>query len=190
MYIIAVNRIVKWLPICHAFFTLDPDPYVLPILNVPKNDIVYWAAVPGDYGTPNARIMYHRVTRVHDHVNFLHRLAGNGPLHSHPTLSESPDSIHTGNSLYGALGLAYHMRPERIGFWGLDATAEDYAYGAGKPRGSLLHLPELFASSMAQLANRRISVLNGSKTSRVSCFPKATPDAVLEFLSQKSQVVQ
>ena len=39
-------------------------------------------------------------------------------------LSEDPAAINTGNSGFGALGLAYHMRPMRIALLGIDGRQE------------------------------------------------------------------
>ena len=83
-------------------------------------------------------------------------------------LSEDPRSIHTGNSAYGALGLAYHMRPAHILLYGIDGSRHDRATG-GRPN-RLDHLPLLFASAVPQLEKVGIDVVNMSPKSRLCCF--------------------
>lgn len=182
VHIIVVNRSALWFPRYHSFFTLDPDDKTLPIMQNQKEGVTYYAAVPLDYGNSDARIWYHRCDLT-PNVKYLQRITGPGYLSSRAGLSENPMCIHTGNSAYGALGLAYHMKPKKIVLLGVDATPEiGYAYLDGRPRGMLFHLPNLFSSAALQLKEKNIQVLNGSAQSTVICFPRATPNHAVDWL--------
>ena len=191
VHVISVNAALAWaatsmMP-ASSWFTLDPDPRTLPLMREPYwrresgPAVDFYAAVPEDYGDPNARVEYHR-TEPPPEVTYLHRVAGDGPLSCRYGLSEDPAAIHTGNSAWGALGLAYLMGAQLIAFLGLDGTRSRYAYGSGRP-GCLAHLPELFRSSLPQLNRHRVRVLNGSPASRITCFPCVTPEAALAWIS-------
>jgi len=182
LHIIAVNRAIDWMKRVDSFFTLDPnDLFYDMLVNRMSKNVTYYAAVPDDYGSRNARWNSHRVTPVVGPV-YLRRLVGSGYMKSRQLLSDDKRAIHTGNSGWGGFGLAYHMEPKKIGILGLDATRDAYAYGAGRPRTSLEHLPKLFESAIPQLLRKNIQVMNGSPRSRVSCFRKATPSEVVEWL--------
>lgn len=183
VHVIAINGALRWYNLAAAsWFTLDPDRRTLPLMQAPRAGVVYYAAVPVDYGQSHARVAYHRVAPAAG-VTYLRRVAGPGVLGSRTRLSEDPGAIHTGNSAWGALGVAYLMQPRLIAFLGLDGTREEYAYGAGRPFGNFDHLPALFASALPQLAAAGIQVLNGSPASRITCFPRATPEAALAWIS-------
>lgn len=181
VFILAVNRSIGWAPFAPGWFTLDPNKYVYPIMKEAVPGRVCYVAVPNDYGRPSARIHYHRV-EVPSGINYLRRIPGDGPLKSKYTLSEHTGKIHTGNSVWGALGVSYLMMPEKIVILGLDGTQGEYAYGRGKPLGDLSHLPELFASAGPQLRLREIEVLNGSPNSSVTCFPRVSPNEAMDWL--------
>lgn len=178
--VIAVNSAIEF---CNPdwWFTLDPSPQNLQIMENPINTIKYFAAVPNGRFLP-------------PHVYRLERVAAansisRSMLHSRRLrygtktaqqyyllrwaaklgLSENPNAIHTGNSLWGAYGLAYHCRPKRIVFYGLDGTQEPRITG-GMPN-RLDHLPALFESSLEQVKKAEIEVLNANPNSRVTCFP-------------------
>ena len=96
-------------------------------------------------------------------------------------LSDRWGVIHTGNSLYGALGLAYLIGPERIGIFGLDANYADKVTG-GAFR-AWKHLPMLFESALPQLKRARIDVVNGSARSNVTCFERQHPRDAAAWLA-------
>src|SRR5690606_40798661 len=83
-----------------------------------------------------------------DHVRFpmwvkrLSRITGDqwGKARATGGLSEDPAAINTGNSGFGALGLAYHMRHMRIALLGI--------YGRQERRviGGMLRYLELFTA--------------------------------------------
>lgn len=95
-------------------------------------------------------------------------------------LSEDPGTINTGNSGFGGLGLAYHMRPHKVALLGVDGRKERRVDG-GMPR-SLDHLPALFESAVPQLRSAGIEVANGSPDSEVDCFPRMTPREAVQWL--------
>lgn len=180
-FVIAVNGAVRWVKRPDAFFTLDPSPSNFELLRRRKPDVKYFAAVPPGFGTRHARQSFYKQPAP-DGVTYLVRKEGDGPHGSCLGLSDRPGAIHTGNSCYGALGLAYLLRPEKIAILGLDATQEGYAHDPGKPAGTLDFLPELFASAMPQLLEKQIQVVNGSPRSKVQCFSKMSPRRALDWI--------
>lgn len=154
--VIAVNGAIEWLSRADYWFTLDPSRDNL------RRLAGYWAkvkcvmAVPANFGTSSAKTPLMRQPRPLG-VHYLLRVEGPGPWGARYRLSEDPTAINTGNSAWGALGLAYHMRPYTIELVGVDGT-QARRVGGGQP-GDLTHLPELFASAEAQLAERGITVI-------------------------------
>jgi hypothetical protein len=190
-YIIAVNDAGKFLPFADAWFTLDPWGCGIRGAQFPAGfhgDM--YAAVPEAFGLGSARNLAHRV-EAHPQINYLHRI----PFHSisahqltdydylHWGLNEDPGSINTGNSGYGALNMAYHMRPKNIILLGLDGT-KGYFYDAGKVTRSLHHLPKIFSSAVPQLNAAGIEVINGSQFSTVSCFNRCNLNSVNKKLRE------
>jgi hypothetical protein len=182
-YIIAVNRAINHID-AHAFFTCDPGPKILPVIKRMKAGCRYYVAIPDNYGTPQARLLFHRHPPIAGPI-YLRRMEGTDPMGSRYGLSEDPAAISTGNSAYGALGVAYHMRPRRILLLGVDGTKEGYAWDGGSPSGNLAHLPYLFASALPQLAAARIEVVNGNVYSKVTCFPRTLPGSGLDWIGGK-----
>lgn len=183
VYVLAVNGAGLWVPAADGWFTLDPDERALRVLALRPGTYDNFVAVPDDYGASDARVRYHRDRVLPAFVHRLRRVSGDGPLSCRYGLSEDRAAVHTGNSAYGALGVAYHMRPDRVGLIGVDARAAlGYAYAKGRPRTRLDHVPRLFASAAPQLAARGIDVMNGSPGSAVACFRAAPPDDVLRWL--------
>lgn len=186
-YIIAVNDAGRFIPSADAWFTLDP--WGLTTTQIPKGfNGELFAAVPDDYGMADARNLEHRVT-ANPNVNYLHRIS----FHTDPNtesadflrwgLSMDPSCIHTGNSGYGALNIAYHMRPKRIAFFGLDAS-NGYFYNQKKVTRPLNHLPAIFKSTVTQLREANIEVINASPDSKVDCFQRYTLSAAVKKLSK------
>lgn len=162
--VIAVNGAIDWLgPVADYWFSLDLSDANLERLHNPVAGVQYCAAVPRDY------------SRLPDHVRRFHRIAKRGVEPFVPqspewwcwrwsavrTLSEYEDCIHTGNSAWGALGLAYILGAKRVALVGVDADGQPRVEG-GRP-GNLSHLPMLFESALGQ-----IDLVNcGAMTSRV-----------------------
>jgi hypothetical protein len=182
VYILGVNGAALWLPKMNGWFTLDPSRENRQVMMKRQHQAAYYAAVPDDYGSPNARVIYHRYPPLR-HVNYLHRIEGTGYLKQRFTLSEDDGSIHTGNSAWGALGLAYLMKPNKIVLLGVDCTNNGYAYQRRvRPKHSFDHLPFLFASACEQLSREKIAILNGSMESRITCFDKVKLATALDWI--------
>ena len=167
--VIAVNGAIDWLGSANYWFTLDPSQVNMVRMRNPVEGCQYVAC-----GS--------RHTRFPMWVKRLSRITGDqwGKARAPGGLSEDPAAINTGNSGFGALGLAYHMRPMRIALLGIDGRQERRVDG-GMPR-PLEHLPALFASAVPQLKAAGIEVVNGSPDSEVTCFPRMTPREAMQWL--------
>lgn len=182
-FVIAVNGAGQHVPFANAWFTLDPWGLEGPQLPGPEFKGRLYAAVPDDYGTPNARCTQHRI-RPRAKITYLHRLQSHNYTNVSSDsayklgLSEDPSCINTGNSGYGALNLAYHMRPKRIFLLGIDGSI-GYFYTKKQANRPLSNIQILFNSSKPQLDANNIEVYNVSPKSTVSCFPKLTPEQFL-----------
>ena len=64
-------------------------------------------------------------------------------------ICKTPGSIHTGNSAWGALGLAWHLGFRDVALVGVDANNESRVEGGRS--GDLSHLPLLFASAIPDM---------------------------------------
>lgn len=178
--IIAVNGAVSRVNGAHCFFTCDPSVKVRSLLRSQRPCVRYFAAVPDDFGTRNAAAAVHRPP-PESNVTYLRRLTGNGPWKHKPGLSEDRGAIHTGNSAYGALGLAYLMNARRVALFGVDGHG-GYAWGLGGAPNDLSHLDLIFRSALPQLKARSVEVVNASPESAVECFPKVTPRDALAWI--------
>lgn len=169
--IIAVNGAIEWTERADYWFTLDPSGINLVRANNPRRGTHYVMAVP-------------KVTPTPQHVTRIDRIIGTlfDRARAPGGLSERHNGVNTGNSAFGALGLAYHMRPSKIVLLGVDATQERRIDG-GMPR-TLAHLPPLFETAVPQLDQSGIDVVNGSPNSAITCFPRMTPQEALTWLQQ------
>lgn len=148
--IIAVNGAIEWLSRADYFFTLDPSAANLCRLRNPVPGVHYCAAIPKNIPLP-AHI--ERLVRVSERGRepgcrgspqwWLWRWS------AMMTLSELSGHIHSGNSAWGALGLAYHFGFTDVALVGVDGT-DDPRIEGGHPR-NLSHLPLLFASALHQI---------------------------------------
>lgn len=183
-YIITVNDSGKSVPFADAWFTLDPWGLDSGQIPYPFHGVKY-AAVPDDFGTKNAKSKEHRIDAPND-INYLHRLISHNltSVTSETALvsglSEDTSCINTGNSGFGALGLAYHLKPKKILLLGIDAGM-GYFYTDKKCNRPLKFLPSLFESALPQLQKHNISVINGSENSAIECFPKYSINEALRL---------
>lgn len=185
VYVLAVNCAWAWCQHIDGWFTLDPDKYVIRYLVDENSKVTRYVAVPDDYGSPSAAVYYHRGMPIFADVVYLRRLTGGGLLGLRMGLSTDPHCIHTGNSAYGALGVARHMGASRVGLIGVDASKQlGYAHHPGSPKMNLTHLPRLFQSAKEQLDAEGISVQNGSPASLVKCFVRRHPNPVVKWLME------
>lgn len=174
--VIAVNRAVLHCP-ADYWVTIDPDRKNYALMSHPAPGVRYYCGVPETYGVGGSRD--HHVPLL-PHVRYLRRV-------TEPGLATCRSTLHSGNSGYAALGLAYHLGARWIALLGIDGTQDRYFYpptGSPQlwPRMSLAHMPDLFRSAVGQLLGSGIMVLNGSPSSRVKCFPRCTPEEAIEWI--------
>lgn len=186
-HIITINDSAKHVNDADSWFTLDPWGLAGPQLP-PQKNIKLYAAVPQDYGRYDARSKDHRrpiPLHIASRITFLHRIISSNKAsvnseHQYTLkLCEDKRCISTGNSGYGALNLAYHMEPKNILILGIDGTI-GYFYESKKTNRPLNFLNTLFKSTVDQLQKNNIKVINGSKESIVTPFPRYTPDESVE----------
>lgn len=177
--VIAVNGAINWLNRADYFFTLDVSKVNRARLIQQRHGTKYFAAVPKNFGANNAKTHCMRL-RPPVNVHYLKRLTGDGFFGSKSGLAEDTACIHTGNSAYGALGLAYHFRPQKICLFGVDGNNLEKIEG-GYPN-NLEHLPKLFFSAIDQLKKRGIALKLASPYSKVTCFETCDMKKGVEWL--------
>ncbi|WP_430673367.1 hypothetical protein [Klebsiella aerogenes] len=154
--IIAVNGAIDWLSRADYFFTLDLSPDNRKRLKKRRAGVTYCVA---GYLVSNA-LCFERVSLRH----FSEPEKKNTPqwwewrLQAVRTLSTDASKIHSGNSAWGALGLAYHLGITNAALIGVDASDEPRIDG-GKS-GNLMHLPMLFSSALPQINVVSLGKLN------------------------------
>lgn len=148
--VIAVNGAITWLNRADYFFTLDPSPINVALMRGQRKGTMYIAAVPPEVKLPAGVVRYERI-------------AGRGAepadkssvewllwrLSCVKGLCTTPGKIHTGNSSWGALGLAYHLGFKHVAIIGVDGTSERTV--CGRKTGDHRHLNALFASAIGQI---------------------------------------
>lgn len=167
--VIAVNGAIDWLGAADYWFTLDPSQVNVVRMRNPVEGCQYMACGPNHARFPS-------------HVKRLNRVTGElwGRARAPGGLSEDQTCINTGNSGFGGLGLAYHMRARKVALLGVDGRQERRVDG-GMPR-SLSHLHDLFESAAGQLQASGVTVVNGSPDSEVTCFPRMGPREAIQWL--------
>lgn len=153
--IIAVNGVIDWIKRADYWFTLDPSRVNIRRMKYPRKGVEYHAAVPGNTNLPNHVVPWCRVeapegSHTDKIMNRYRCVLG---------LNTEPGHINTGNSAYGALGLAYHLGFTDVLLVGVDATQDPRIEG-GKPN-DLSHLPELFGSTKKQIKIRSAGLIQG-----------------------------
>lgn len=150
VFVIAVKGAIKWLSRADAWFSLDPNQRTLDMVTKPRPGVWYYCACDPQAWLPR-------------HVIRMRRIAARGvepTEHGSPEwwlwrwsavcgLCEHPGRIHTGNSAWGALGLAYHLGYRDVLLVGVDGTADERVSG-GAPS-NMSHLPLLFESALGQV---------------------------------------
>lgn len=148
--VIAVNGAINYAYRADYWFTLDPSAENMEIMRNRRRDVLYYCANDGKRDLPRGVMSLDRVSTRGDepeHKNspewWLWRWSA--------TLGLNEDSrkISSGNSAYGALGLAYHMGAKKVLLVGVDGT-QDAKEDGTLPR-NLSHLPMLFASAIPQI---------------------------------------
>jgi len=147
--VIAVNGAIDWLRRADYFFTLDPSQINMQRMRRQRVGVKYCYAFDNVLPVGNAEF-YERIgscefvsPQPYTPQWWCNRWRGKLGL------SNRVGQINTGNSAYGALGLAYHLGAERVALVGVDASASPRIEG-GEPN-NLSHLPLLFESAMGQI---------------------------------------
>lgn len=144
--VIAVNGAIDWLSRADYFFTLDPSAVNKQRLSRRRRGTTYCAA--GIY-MPGV-VSYERISKRGPEP-----VPRGGPAwwlwrwSAVKNLATHPGKIHSGNSAWGALGLAYHLGFNDVALVGVDGTSAERVEG-GKSN-NLSHLPLLFASALPQI---------------------------------------
>lgn len=152
--VIAVNGAATWLPRMDQWFSLDASPDNRRHLFV-AHERGARCHVAGEPWLLHARCM--RIARYWTRV---HADPHRGPLPDTPEghlrlnqavlgINKTPGHINTGNSAWGALGLAWHMGFDDVALVGVDASTGERCEG-GHSR-NLSHLPLLFASALPDM---------------------------------------
>lgn len=151
---IAINGAVDWIERASFFFTLDPSDENKRRMANRRRGTQYVCALPD--GAPDIPGV-HRLTRVGDQTTRGPEPENHGSPEwwlwrwsAMPGLSEEPGKIHSGNSAYGALGLAYSLGYTDVALVGVDGTQEARYPGGGEPK-NLSHIGLLFASALPQI---------------------------------------
>lgn len=185
--IIAVNHSIEHMDRADFWITVDPmfqGKPQSPMLNR-KKGCKYYCAYPDLEKTPNDAPFYQEVKGVH----YLERIVPENGVYS---LQTDKGKITTGDSCFGALGLAFHMNPKLIVMLGVDLYGDGHWYDttslynahkvpAADFEAYKKRLQEYYVEAKKQLDEKGIKVINGSMNSLVTCFRRTTPElAVLE----------
>lgn len=186
--IIAVNHSVEHMPRADFWITVDPmymGKPQSPMLNM-RSDCKYYCAFPDLDKIPKGEAVHY--TKVQG-VHYLERIVPEDGVYK---LQEDKNKITTGDSCFGALGLAYHMRPKLIVILGVDLYGYGHWYDTTIPY-NLHNVPTskfeeyknrlkgFYEVAKEQLDAKNIKVINGSINSGIRCFRKTTPElAILE----------
>lgn len=181
IYVIAVKSAVQWISACHAFVSVDTGNRYRKLIANRRPGVLYYSAVPEDFGNPLAEKIFHRGP-VHQGVKYLHRTC----IEGHP-LSDDPECIETGNSCYGALNITLHMEAKKVAIAGLDGTYQRLAFDkeGERPNGDLSHLDEMFNVGYNQMLERGAQIRNLSSTSQVKCIPYLSWRDTLAWFSSR-----
>lgn len=186
--IITINNSIFHLPRADFWITVDPCASGSPqrAMTERREGCYYYTAQPNLEKEPYHAKYYPIVEGIH----YLERVV---PPHLEQyLLQEEKDKITTGDSSFGALGLAYHFEPKQILILGLDVYGDGHWYDTDSKYNAFdqphikfsrykQRLVQIFAQSTAQLNTRGIEVLNGSLYSRVNAFRRITPQEALRI---------
>lgn len=186
--IITVNNVINHIPRADFWFTVDPTVQRKPQLAMlnQRFGTYYYTAQPDLEKEPHLKEWYPIVKGVH----YLERIVPTDAQQY--ILQEEKDKITTGDSVYGALGLAYHFEAKQIILLGVDAYGHGHFYDKNDPYNGrnqkaskfkeyLNNIPKIYEQSVAQLQKRGVQVINGSPKSRVECFERVSPENALDI---------
>ena len=156
--VIAVNGSIRWLPRADYWFSLDPSHTNKEHLrHAFERGVDCHVAGHGWWSLLSIGLPMKIWTRVEGPRATGEQLARTYPapewwlgrLQGVRGICKKPGCIHTGNSAWGALGLAWHLGFRDVALVGVDATNDARVEG-GTP-GNLSHLPLLFESALPDM---------------------------------------
>lgn len=163
--VIAVNGVVRWLEDADYWFSLDASPANRANLRLAAMSGVE-CHVAGHPWLAHASCV--RQARYWDRVDSCGTYDEPKPagtpewwlwrLGAVQGLCKRANSIHTGNSAWGALGLAWHLGFRDVALVGVDANDAERLEGGCS--GNLSHLPLLFASALPDMRVVSCGALN------------------------------
>lgn len=183
--IIAVNHAIFHLPRADYWITVDPmaDGKPQRAMLEQKQGTYYFCAFPDRTKIPDGDTY-----RTVDGIHYLERIL---PANGDYSLQEDKDKITTGDSVYGALGLAYHFEASKIVMLGVDVnggfghwydTTAPYNRGWGDKFAEYQsNLPRVYEQSVNQFNARGTKVVNGCINSGITCFDRMTPEQAIKF---------
>lgn len=185
--IITVNNVVFHVPRSDYWITVDPMRDDLPqrAMREQKPYCKYFCAFPDLDKTPQDYPYYKKAENVH----LLERI-----IPETYSLQTEKNKITTGDSIFGALNLAYHFEAKKIAMIGVDVYGFGHWYNKGSPYNGYnqkhedfeaykKRIPPIYETSVKQFNERGCTVVNGSPKSKIECFWKMTPDEAIKFLS-------
>jgi hypothetical protein len=172
--VFAVKRTIHWLSRADYWFTLDPNADSVRIMLKQKPGVKYVCACDDVTRIPAG------VTKMRRKVSREQEPAEQGGPHWWAWrwgavfgLSDTPGTIHTGNSAYGALGLAYLLGYRAALLVGVDGT-QDARQSDGKEPNNLSHLPLLFQSAKNQVDIATLGTMDGIPSTTLADWLAAT----------------
>lgn len=149
--VIAVNGAIEWLSRADYFFTLDfSQANMRRLLHQREGTRYTYAYTERAYCLKGEADYYQRIAgRPFNNPEYLSAQWWANRWGCRLGLCEVENKIHTGNSAWGALGLAYHLGCSRVALVGVDASSDQRIEG-GRPN-NLNHLPLLFESAIGQI---------------------------------------
>lgn len=168
--IIAVKRTIHWLARVDYWFSLDPNEASRECMRDQRRGVAYYCAVdPGD--------------EIPEGVTRLERVAHRGRepgmrrtaewwfwrWSSVAGLCKTPGKVHSGNSAWGALGLAYHLGYTDVLLVGVDGTGDPRQSDRRRPN-NLSHLPILFRSALGTVKLQTVGRMRGIPTTTLEAW--------------------
>lgn len=181
--IITVNRVIEHLPRADYWISIDLAKPQRP-LEEQRENCYYYA------GYPTIETEYN----IREGVHYLEKVTpGKGGDYS---LQEDKTRITGGDSMYAALGLAYHMEAKEIIILGMDCYGYGHWYDSTEPYNGyqdpkfeekhVSRLPGIYQQSTKQLEERGVRVINGSPKSKIDCFPRTDPKTALNYFEKNN----
>lgn len=184
--VVTVNNVVFHLPVVNYWITIDPiqnDGLPQRGMREQKAGVKYFCGLPDLSKIQNAGDRNYYQRAILPGVQYLERIL---PENDHYTLQEDKSKITTGDSIYSALGLAYHFEARKIAMIGVDVYGFGHWYDSKSPYNGYNQSTEkweayrnnvrrIYAHSVDQFVDKGIQVYNGSEESFVDCFPRMSP---------------